>query len=84
MPRLAGMFMVGVGLNVAGIIASRAEASYASTLLVRAFFLTCIGAFYLMSDDPFFLTLGAIVLFGVILTGTNYVRDRSQVRNSLA
>jgi CHASE2 domain-containing sensor protein len=78
MPRVAGMFMAGVGLNVAGIIASRAEASYLSTLLVRTFFLVCIAAFYAISRDPFFPTLGGIVVLGMLLTGASYLRDRSQ------
>jgi hypothetical protein len=75
MPRLAGMFMAGVGLNVFGIIAARAEARYLSTLGVRVFFLVCIGTLYAMSRDPFFLTLGAIVVFGVVLTALSYLRD---------
>jgi hypothetical protein len=78
MPRLAGMFMVGMGLNVAGIIASQAEASYLRTLGVRAFFLACIAAFYAMSRDPFFLTLAAIVVLGVALTGLSYLLDKSR------
>jgi hypothetical protein len=73
MPRLAGMLMVGLGLNIAGMIAAAAEARYPSTLAVRAFFLASIGAFYAMSRDPFFLVLGAVVLLGFVLTTLSYI-----------
>jgi hypothetical protein len=77
MPRLAGMLMAGLGLNIAGIIAAQEEGRYASTLAVRAFFLACLGAFYVMYRDPFFLTLGAVVLLGVVLTALSLLHDNA-------
>ncbi len=78
MPRLAGMLAAGLGLSVFGIIRTRAEANYPGTLLVRAFFLPCIIAFYVITHDPFFLVLLGIVGFGFVLTGWNYWADRTR------
>lgn len=81
-PRVAGMLMTGLGLSVFGMIRARSEAQYPQTLLVRAFFLACIAAFYAMSRDPFFLVLGAIVGFGFLLTLGSYLADRRTARTA--
>jgi hypothetical protein len=79
-PRVAGLFLIGLGVLIAGIIRYRAEVLYPVTLLVRAVF--CIGfiALYLSTRDPLFLVLLAVVAFGATLTGLTYLRERSQVR----
>ena len=77
MPRFAGMLMAGLGMNIFGIVLSRAEALYSRTLLVRAFFLVCIIAFYGMSRDPFFLVLLAVVGFGFVWTGLSYLSEKN-------
>jgi len=74
-PRVAGMLLTGLGMTVFGIIRARAEALYPATLLVRAFFLACFSAFFLMTRDPFFLVLLAIVGFGFVLTGVTYLTE---------
>ena len=75
-PRVAGMLMSGLGLSVFGMIRARSSELYPATLLIRAYFLVCIVAFYAMTRDPWFLVLIAIVGFGFILTLTSYLRDR--------
>ena len=76
MPRFAGMLMAGLGMNIFGIVLSRAEVLYPRTLLVRAFFLVCIITFYAMSRDPFFLVLLAVVGFGFVWTGLSYLSEK--------
>lgn len=72
MPRVAGMLLTGFAMIVFAIIRARAEALYPVTLIVRAFFLICLIAFYVTSGDPLFLVLFAIVGFGFVLTGLTY------------
>jgi hypothetical protein len=75
-PRLTGMLMSGLGLNIAGIIRARAEALYPATLAVRAYFLLCLAGFYWFAGDPFFIVLFGVVLAGMTLTLLSYLRDR--------
>ena len=75
-PRVVGMLMSGLGFSIFGIIVARAWQQYPGTLLVRAFFLVCIVTFYLMTHDPLFLVLFAIVAFGFVLTLGSYVIDQ--------
>jgi hypothetical protein len=77
MPRFAGMLMAGLGMNVFGIVLSRAEVLYSRTLFVRTFFLVCIITLYTISRDPFFLVLLAIVGFGFIWTGLSYLSEKN-------
>jgi hypothetical protein len=76
MPRLAGLLLIGLGMFVAQIIRHSVVALYPTTLAVRAVF--CVGfiALYLLSRDPLFLVLLAVVGLGVLATGVSYVRDR--------
>jgi hypothetical protein len=78
MPRLAGMLMSGLGLNIAGIIRARAQLLYPATLAVRAYFVACLVTFYALTRDPFFLALLGIVVLGMTLTLVSYLRDRSE------
>ena len=78
-PRVAGMLLTGLGLTVAGIIRTRSEALYPATLFIRAFFLVCIGAFYVMTHDPLFLVLLSIVGLGFVLTGVSFLTDKKEV-----
>ena len=74
-PRVAGMLLTGLGMTVFGIIKVRAEALYPATLLVRAFFLACLTAFFFITRDPLFLVLLAIVGLGFVLTGLIYLTE---------
>ena len=76
MLRLAGMFLLGLGIIVVQLIRLRNEALYPTTLVVRAFFCVCISVFYLMSGDPLFLMMLGIVGLGLLLTGSCYLVDR--------
>jgi hypothetical protein len=78
MTRVAGMVLAGLGLVIYGIIRTRSEVLYPSTLQVRAFFLACFVVFYATTKDPFFLVLFAIVGLGVALTGVAYLSDRGR------
>ena len=76
MPRLNGLLLIGLGMFVAQIVRARVVALYATTLAVRAVF--CVGfiALYLLSRDPFFLVLLAVVGLGVLATSASYILDK--------
>ena len=76
MPRLNGLLLVGLGMLVAQIVRHRVVALYPTTLAVRVVF--CVGfiALYLLSRDPLFLVLLAVVGLGVLATSASYVLDR--------
>jgi uncharacterized protein YjeT (DUF2065 family) len=74
--RVAGMLMSGLGLSIFGMIRARSTQQYPTTLMVRAYFIVCIVAFYWRSGDPMFLVLLAIVGFGLVLTLGSYLFDR--------
>ncbi|MCU7851543.1 MAG: hypothetical protein KZQ80_04955 [Candidatus Thiodiazotropha sp. (ex Monitilora ramsayi)] len=78
MLRALGMFMIGLGIIVVQVIRRRIMELYGTTLLVRLFFLFCLMTFYLFSEDPFFLVLFAIVVFGVMLTGISFLLDHQR------
>ena len=75
-PRLAGMLMSGLGLAIFSIIRARSQQQYPATLVVRVYFMICLVAFYVMTSDPFFLVLLAIVGLGFALTLGSYLADR--------
>jgi hypothetical protein len=58
------------------MIGARSEQQYPTTLLVRTYFLICIAAFHLVTADPVFLVLGAIVALGFVMTLRSYLVDR--------
>ena len=75
-PRFAGMLMSGLGISVFGIIRARAAELYPATLFIRLYFLICIVVLYMMTRDPLFLVIFAIVVLGFILTLSSYILDR--------
>jgi small basic protein len=75
-PRVAGMLMSGLGLSIFGMIRARSQQQYPATLFIRTYFIVCIAAFYLMTSDPFFLVLMAVVGLGFALTLGSYLVDR--------
>ena len=78
LPRVVGMFLLGLFIIVTQVIRLRAEALYSTTLIVRVFFCICAASFYYMSRDPLFLTMLGIIGFGVFLTASCYVTERKQ------
>jgi hypothetical protein len=75
-PRLAGMLLLGLAVLVAQIIRHRIEVLYATTLVVRLFFLVVLAYLFVSSSDPFFLVVFGIVALGVLFTGYSYVTER--------
>ena len=75
-PRVAGMLMSGLGLSIFGMIRTRSSELYPATLVIRAYFLPCLIAFYAMTHDPLFLVLVVIVGLGFVLTLASYLLDR--------
>ncbi len=80
MVRLAGMFLVGLGIIVTQLIRLRNEALYSTTLIVRIFFCGCMLAFYFLSGDPLFLVMLGIVGLGLALTGSCYLAEQRAAR----
>jgi hypothetical protein len=76
MPRVAGMLMSGLGLSIFGMIRARSSELYPATLFMRLYFIACFVVFYLITRDPMFLVLIAIVGLGLVLTLTSYLLDR--------
>jgi uncharacterized membrane protein YccC len=79
-PRVAGMLMSGLGLAVFGMIRARSSDLYPATLVIRAYFIVCIIAFYATTHDPLFLVLVGIVGLGLVLTLGSYLLDLKSSR----
>jgi len=76
LPRLAGMLLLGLAIIIVQIIRHRLEVLYATTLVVRLFFLVVLASLFVISSDPFFLVVVGIVAIGVIFTGYTYLSER--------
>jgi hypothetical protein len=46
--------------------------------VVRSYFIVCRVAFYWMSRDPMFFVIIGVVVLGMALTLTSYLRDRKE------
>ena len=81
LPRLTGLLLIGLGMLVVQIIRYRVAALYATTLAVRVVF--CVGfiVLYMLSRDPLFLALLAVVGLGVLATSASYILDRREGAN---
>jgi hypothetical protein len=77
-PRVAGMFLFGLGILVVQIIRHRVEVMYSATVIVRIVFCACLTWFYAMSNDPFFMLVVFVVGVGLLLTLTGLVLERRQ------
>jgi peptidoglycan/LPS O-acetylase OafA/YrhL len=77
-PRFAGMTLLGIDILVFQIVRLRLEQLYSTTLVVRVFFLVVLALLFVLSSDPFFLVVFAIVGVGVALTGYTYLQERRQ------
>jgi peptidoglycan/LPS O-acetylase OafA/YrhL len=76
MPRFVGKTLIGLVILVFQIVRLRLEQLYSTTLLVRIFFLTVLALLFVLSSDPFFLAVFAIVAVGVAVTGYSYLQER--------
>jgi uncharacterized protein YjeT (DUF2065 family) len=79
--RFTGAFMIGLGVVVSQIIRHRVEVLYPTTIIVRLFFVVSIIWFYYLTADPLFLCVLSVVGFGLILTASCMVFDRSSNKN---
>jgi peptidoglycan/LPS O-acetylase OafA/YrhL len=77
-PRFAGMTLIGIDILVFQIVRLRLEQLYSTTLLVRAFFLIVLALLFVLSNDPFFLVVFAIVGVGVAFTAFSYMQERDR------
>jgi uncharacterized protein YjeT (DUF2065 family) len=79
LPRLAGLLLLGLGILVVQIIRRHIAALYMTTLVVRGVF--CVGfvVLYILSGDPLFLVLLAVVGIGVVATSISYALDKRQL-----
>jgi hypothetical protein len=76
-PRFVGMTLIGLDILVFQIVRLRLEQLYSTTLLVRIFFAVVLVGLFLISRDPFFLVVVAIIVVGVAMTGYAYLRERN-------
>ena len=72
------MLMSGPGFSVFGIIRAGVPELYPATIIIRMYFLACLGTFYWMTTDPLFLVLGVIVGIGMVLTLSVWLLDRGE------
>ncbi len=75
-PRFVGMTLIGLDILVFQIVRLRLEVLYSTTLAVRIFFVAVLTVLFVLSKDPFFLVVIAIIAVGVALTGYAYIRER--------
>lgn len=77
MVRFVGVLMVALGVLVVQIIRHRVEKLYPATVQVRLLVLAALSFFFLLTSDPLFLVLFAIVGLGVAATVASALLDRS-------
>jgi hypothetical protein len=76
MPRMAGALCIGLGVLVVQMIRLKIDALYPTTVFIRFFFIAVWVWLYASSGDPFFLSVAAVVGFGVLLTGASLLFER--------
>jgi len=77
-PRLVGVLLLSLGIIIVQIIRLKLEVLYPTTLIVRSIITPTLFCVYLYSGDPLFLVMTGVLAFGLILTGTCYILDRSE------
>jgi uncharacterized protein YjeT (DUF2065 family) len=75
MPRMVGMLMVALGVILLQVVRHRQEVLYSTALVIRSGMLPILYSFYILSHDPLFLALMAIVGIGVVFTSVSYWQD---------
>jgi hypothetical protein len=76
LPRLAGLLFLGIGIIVVQIIRLQVTFLYPTTLAVRAVFFVGFVCLYIMSRDPLFLVLLAVLGVGMLASSISYVLDK--------
>jgi hypothetical protein len=77
MPRVVGMFMIGLGGMVAQFVYFRDYTYYVYSVVLRSFFVAFMFILYARSSDPLFLVLNVIVLVGLVPSMYTLLRERS-------
>ena len=75
--RAVGMLFIGLGFLVVQIIRMDVRSLYPSVVLICGVYSVCLVAFYLMTLNPFFLTLLVIVIIGIVLTSWGLLADHN-------
>jgi hypothetical protein len=83
-PRLVGAILIVLGIIIAQIIRFRVYQMYTTAIATRILLLGALIGLYLYKGDPVFLVLFGVVGFGVALTTTCYIIDRSQPASTQA
>ena len=78
MPRVAGMFMIGLSGIVAQFLYYRDYKYYPYSVVLRSFFVLFMFILYAKSGDPLFLVLNVIVLIGLVPSIYTLIRERSR------
>ena len=79
LPRLAGLLFLGLGIIVVQIIRLEVTFLYPTTLALRAVFFVGFVCLYIMSRDPLFLVLLAVLGVGMLATSISYVMTNGTV-----
>ena len=77
MPRVVGMFMVGLGGMIGLMVWWHDYTYYPYSVVIRTVFVIFLFVLYGMSDDPLFLVLNVIVLIGLVPSYFVIARERS-------
>jgi uncharacterized protein YjeT (DUF2065 family) len=80
--RLAGILLIALGILIVQIIRHRLEMLYTTTVVVRLLISATLIGLYLRTNDPFFLVILAVVVFGIALTATSFFLDRRTVASA--
>jgi len=78
-PQFAGILLVGLGILVVHVILYGSPVWYRGTLIVRLVLWIGIFGIWLKARDPFFLVVLGVLGFGILLTGSFYILDRSKL-----
>ena len=76
MPRLLGVVLLALGIVIVQIIRHQLEVLYTTTLIVRTLIVAVLAGLLIYSHDPLFISLLAVVGFGMLLTGASYMSER--------
>ena len=75
---LLGMLFLGLGALVSLVYYYKVTVIYKWTIAIRAVFVALTLGFFLIHQDPFFLSLLAIIVIGVLLTVLGQWKDGKQ------
>lgn len=76
MPRVAGIFMIALGGLFAAMLHFKDYKYYGFSIVVRTFIVLFIFLLFFMNNDPFFIVINIIVLFGLIPSYIIFAKDK--------